>query len=142
MLKLAENPPMRPPTCQTIRELAGPWWVAHTKARAEKAFAWDLVAAGISYFLPLVRHTSFSGGRKRLGMLPLFPSYVFFSGGEMERYRALTTHRLCQVIAVTDQAQLIAELASLERALDEGAAMTPLYAFAVKGRRCRVARVR
>ena len=85
--KLSENPPMRPATCQTIRDLTGPWWVAHTKARVEKAFAWDLVAAGINYFLPLVRHTSFSGGRKRLGMLPLFPSYVFFAAGRWSGIR-------------------------------------------------------
>ena len=36
------------------------------------------------------------------GLMPLFPSYVFFSGDADARYRALATGRLCQVIRVAD----------------------------------------
>jgi hypothetical protein len=35
MLKLAQNPPPLHPPVSSIRELAGRWWVAHTKGRNE-----------------------------------------------------------------------------------------------------------
>lgn len=139
MLKLSDNPPVRPKGLETIRAAEGPWWVAHTKARAEKVFAWDLIARGIPHFLPMARKTTFSGGRKRHGMTPLFTGYVFFSGDEQARYQALTTDRLCGVIPVREQAVMVAELAAIEAALDAGEALD-LYPELAVGRRCRVAR--
>ena len=136
MLKLADNPPVTYP--ETLFESgAGRWWVGHTKARCEKAFAWDLHKLGVGYFLPLVDRISFSGGRKRHGMNALFPSYVFFRGGEDARYRALVTGRLCQVIPVPDQGKLIEELQHIHVALRGEAVLDP-YPFAVVGQRCRV----
>lgn len=137
MLSLADNPPVLSPGFGRVGDLAGRWWVAHTKARFEKAFAQDLLARGVGYFLPLAERVKVSGGRKRHLMMPLFPSYVFFCGTADDRYRALTTDRLCQVIEVTDQAKLVAELDRLHRAL---AARAPLdaYPFAAAGRRCRI----
>jgi len=77
MLKISENPPILPPEVKTVSELTGQWWVAHTKSRFEKAFAWDLLRRGIGYFLPLVERVRVSGGRHRRVLAPLFPSYVF-----------------------------------------------------------------
>src|SRR4051812_19369537 len=53
MLSLDENPPIMPAQADGIDQLRGPWWVAHTKSRCEKAFAWDLHDQGIGYFLPM-----------------------------------------------------------------------------------------
>lgn len=136
MLKLSDNPPMRWPHVP-LDQFQPPWHVAHTKARCEKAFAWDLYRAQTAYFLPMIQRVTFSGGRKRHGMRPLFPGYVFFIGDDATRLRALSTNRLCQVIAVSDQATLIHELMSLQRALDGKATLDP-YPFAVVGRRCRI----
>ena len=117
MLKLSENPAILTPEVQSLTELKGTWWIAYTKARFEKVFAWDLFGRGIGYFLPMRRKIMFSGRRKRCVMVPLFTSYVFFCGTEQDRYMALTSNRLCQVVEVADQAGLIRELASIEKAL-------------------------
>jgi transcription antitermination factor NusG len=138
MLKESDNPPTLSPNARTLGDLAGRWWVAHTRARNEKAFAWDLLHRGIGYFLPLVERVSVSGGRKRHVLMPLFPSYVFFCGSEADRYGAMTTNRICQALDVNDQNGLITELSAIEKVLS-GQAQLDLYPFAVEGQRCRVA---
>ncbi len=136
MLKTSDNPPIISPSLP-LEQIDGTWYVGHTKARFEKAFAWDLHRAGIAYFLPMVERITFSGGRKRKVMMPLFSSYVFFAGDAQARIRAMQTDRLCQVIAAEDQAKLRSELASLEIAMRNKASFDP-YPHAVVGRRCRV----
>jgi len=114
---LSENPAILTPQVQSLTELTGTWWVARTKARFEKAFAWDLLSHGIGYFLPMREKIIFSGGRKRCVVVPLFTSYVFFCGTEQGRYMALKTNRLCQTIEVIDQDSLVEDLVSIEKAL-------------------------
>lgn len=137
MLKESENPPILSPDAETVAELTGQWWVGHTKSRFEKTFAWDLLRSGIKYFLPMVQRVKVSGGKKRNVLAPLFPSYVFFCGSEEDRYRAMTTNRLCQTIAVPDQETLTSELTYLEKALAGKAELDP-YPFATAGRHCRI----
>jgi transcriptional antiterminator RfaH len=137
MLKLSENPPLLSHQAALPSDLTGQWWIAHTKSRSEKALAWDLASAGVGYFLPMARKTTFSGGRKRQVMRPLFPSYVFVCGDAEARYRTMTTGRVCNVLAVPDQPKLITELTSVYRALTGGPELD-LYPFAAVGRRCRV----
>jgi transcriptional antiterminator RfaH len=137
MLKAADNPPMLLPGARAVGELRGQWWVAHTRPRFEKAFAWDLAERHVGYFLPMVERIIFSGGRKRRIKLPLFPSYVFVCGSEDDRRNSLGTDRLCRTIAVADQSRLRNELMQLERALSANAPLD-LYPFAAVGRRCRV----
>lgn len=137
MLKLSENPAILTPEIQSLTELTGTWWVARTKARFEKAFAWDMFSRGIGYFLPMREKTIFSGGRKRRVMVPLFTSYVFFCGTEPDRYTAMTTNRLCQTIEVVDQDCLIEELARIEKALLSKAVIDQYPRLPVGGR-CRI----
>lgn len=137
MLKIGDNPPMLPPWAPTLSELTGQWRVAHTRARCEKIFAWELLSHGIGYFLPLVDRMTLVGGKKRRVFLPLFPSYIFFCGSQDDRYTAMTTNRLCQTIEVTDQRGLVRELSAIEKALSGHA---ELYANPriVAGQRCRI----
>ena len=137
MLRFDQNPPMLPATVNSVAEMTGDWWVGHTKARFEKAFAFDLAARGIPYYLPMVERVRVSGNRKRRLLLPLFTSYVFFCGDAEARYQALTTDRLCQAIPVTNRERFVDELVSLEQALANNSKLE-LYTFAVVGRRCRV----
>lgn len=137
MLKLQENPPIQYPAETKLVDLGQRWWVAHTKARFEKSFAWDLLAKEIPYFLPMVKRTTVSGGRKRHGMVPLFTSYVFFAGDQTARYQALMTNRLCQVIEVIDQGQMVQELNAIHRVI-QGEVEVDLHPFAVIGRKCRI----
>jgi transcription antitermination factor NusG len=137
LLKLSDNPPILHPGEAVFAPSNQRWWVAHTKARFEKSFAWDLHAKCIAYFLPLIDRYSVSGGKKRKTMVPLFPSYVFFRGDEMARYTALTTGRLCRVIEISDQQGLMDELSAVYRALDGKAVLEP-YPTAAVGERCRI----
>ena len=137
MLKLSENPAILTPQVESLTELHGTWWVAHTKPRFEKAFAWDMISYGIGYFLPMREKVIFSGGRKRRVMIPLFTSYVFICGTELDRYTALTTNRLCQTIEVFDQEGLISELAAIEKALLNKAVLD-IYPHLPIGNRCRI----
>jgi transcription antitermination factor NusG len=137
MLKLSDNPPMLHPSVASVRDLAGRWWVAHTRARFEKAFAWDLLRRKIGYYLPLLERVRISSGKKRRVLMPIFPSYVFFCGDEDSRQAALTTNRICQAIYVGNQEQMIDELSAIEKALAGKAELDP-YPFAAEGRCCRV----
>ena len=95
------------------------WWVAHTRPRNEKALASELADSGIVHYLPLCRRStrSRSSGRTSHSILPVFPSYLFFSGSPEERQRALRTNRIAATLKVPDQIRLIGELRQLHRIL-------------------------
>jgi len=137
LLKLEDNPPVLPKGVLAPSELQGTWWVAHTKSRFEKAFAWDLLRADIGYFLPLMERVRISGGRRRKLLAPLFTSYVFFCGDEEARYKAMATDRLCQTIAIPDQGQFLSQIQTVYKALASNAQLDP-YPFLAVGNRCRI----
>lgn len=93
-------------------DLPGDWFVAHTRARNEKALVEDLTRMGVFHYLPLVPRETRSPrtGRISRSTVPVFPGYVFFHATEEQRYRALMTHRIAKVLVVPNQAQLVAEL--------------------------------
>lgn len=136
-MKLSDNPSILSPCVESLTELSGSWWVGHTKARCEKAFAWDLQRKDIGYFLPMVERTRIYNGKKQAVLLPLFSSYVFFCGSDADRYVAMTTNRLCQTIEVKDQQTIINELAAIEKALASKVRLDP-YPFAAAGQRFRI----
>jgi transcription antitermination factor NusG len=137
MLKLSDNPAIITPEADSLTQLNGTWWIAYTKARFEKIFAWELFSRKIGYFLPMREKIIFSGGRKRRVMIPLFPSYVFFCGTERDRYAAIATNRLSRVIEVTDQENLIEELVNIEKAILSKSVIDSYPGLAV-GSICRV----
>ena len=126
---------MLPPRGETLK----PWMVLHTKSRQEKAVGRYLLAEGLPFFLPLVDRVTLIRGRKVVSRVPLFPGYVFLSGDLDDGYAAISTKRVCQIIPVFDQEQLLDELEQIGAALARGA---ELYRcpFAVVGARCRVAK--
>jgi len=137
MLRTSENPAILTPGIVSVAELGGTWWLAYTKPRFEKAFAWDMIRQGIGYFLPMRERVVFSGGRKRRVMLPLFSSYVFFCGTERDRYVALTTNRLSYTSEIADQETLIKELVRIEKALTSKLAVDS-YPQLPEGAQCRI----
>lgn len=137
MLKESENPPMVWPQEKSIVDFAGTWWVAHTKARNEKALAWQLVHKEVAYFLPMHWKTKKSRGRTFKSLLPLFSSYVFFCGGENDRLEVLKTNRVAAIIPVPNQGQLVRELAPIETLLRLGKPVMP-HAYIQVGQKCRV----
>ncbi len=117
----------------------GVWWLAHVKPRNEKALAADLERIGVTRFLPLARVRRRYQSRTTWVELPLFPGYLFFSGGEEERAATLRTRRTVQVISVRDQKRLKADLRQVRKVTSSGAVLD-LYPRIERGRRCRVIR--
>jgi transcription antitermination factor NusG len=100
--------------------LPGYWYVAHTRSRHEKILSTELGRLGIFNYLPLTLSATRSPttGRVSRSLVPVFPGYVFFKGTEEQRYLALTTNRVANVLAVANQEQLVAELLQVQRLLD------------------------
>lgn len=115
----------------------GPWWLVYTKPRNEKALAEDLDRMGVGCFLPLAHVRRRYSGRSVEVALPLFPSYLFFRGGEDQRLASLKTNRVVSVIRVVDQARLDADLRNVHLACNSEQPVD-LYAGIRAGRRCRV----
>lgn len=101
---------------------AGPWWVAHTRSRHEKALADDLQRLGLPFYLPLCTRVTRSrrSGRTSCSLVPLFPGYVFFVATEEQRYRALHTRHVAHTLRVSDQTNLVRQLHQIDRALRSG----------------------
>ena len=137
MLKFSDNPPMLCPWAKSVGELQGRWWLAHTKARFEKVFASDLLRRAVGYFLPMSKRVTYSSGKKRVGMVPLFTSYVFFNGTHESRSAALATNRLCRAIEVADGERLTRELVMIEAALLVEPRLN-CYGVPAIGERCRI----
>ena len=139
MLKLADNRLSDRLTLQLSPGIMGHWRVAHTRARFEKAFAWDLLRPKTLYLSPMISKATIWKGRKRSSLVPLFPSYVFFCGGaDCTSAGAGHESRFRQVIPVRDRKQFVRELAAIEKALDHGTSIE-FYPFAAVGKRCRIA---
>ena len=137
VLKVSENPPIAWPQGTQISGFAGTWWVAHTKSRNEKALAWQMQRKDIGYFLPMTEKVHRRKGRTFRSLLPLFTGYVFFCGDDDDRVEVLRTNRVANIIEVTDQSQLVAELTPIQLALDEGEQLLP-HKYIKAGQRCRV----
>ncbi len=101
---------------------AGVWYVAHTRARNEKALAGDLGKLRIHNYLPLMPRVTRSPVTRRVSrsLVPVFPGYVFFFAAPEQRYLALRTNRIARVLEVPDQTQLIAELRQVDLLVASG----------------------
>ena len=137
MLKVSENPPLLWPEVESIYDLAGQWWVVHTKSRNEKALAHDLIRRNISYFLPMTWNVRRKSRRTIRSLLPLFGGYLFFCGRENDRIELLRTDRVANLIEVKDQQKLLMELRQIEQALQAGVPVTP-HKYLKEGQKCRV----
>jgi uncharacterized protein YdhG (YjbR/CyaY superfamily) len=82
----------------------------------------------------VLRETS-SGGRRRRNLYPLFPSYLFFAGDELERLAVLRTERVVRLIEISEaeQARFRGEIAALETALVSAPESIELYPRLVPG---------
>ncbi len=146
LLKLADNPPISPAAPEGRSVFAGVgsdgggWAALYTKPRQEKALAGDLYKLGVDYFLPLVKRVTVSGGRKRTGLYPLFPSYLFASLADATRLTVLKTERIVQTIAPepASAGRFIDELRAIETAVLSYPDRIELQPRVVDGARVRI----
>jgi len=100
-------------------DLAGQWWVAHTKSRNEKALAKDLTRLAIVSYLPLRKKVTRSRrtGRCTLSTVPVFTGYLFFNATEQQRYQAVATRRVANTLYVPNQRQLVEQIRHIQQVL-------------------------
>jgi len=137
LLKLSENPPAIWPDDKSINEFTGKWWVVHTKSRNEKALAWQMQRANVSYFLPMTKKVSKNKGRTIRSLLPLFTGYLFFCGSEDDRLTVLQTNRVANLIEVKEQDRFLKDLSPIETVIKQGENIQP-HVYIKAGQKCRV----
>lgn len=113
------------------------WRVLHTRSRQEKALGETLDAAGITYFLPVIRKEMRYAHRRRVSEIPLFASYVFLWGPIDAAYFAVASKRVARIIDVPDQAAFERQITQIQRALLGGATLDP-YPYLNVGKRVSV----
>jgi transcriptional antiterminator RfaH len=104
---------------------ANPWWVLHTRPRAEKALVRGLLKRGIPFFLPLSKRQWRRRGRLHSSHLPLFPGYVFIQGDGQTVFRTLETNAVARILEVVDQEQLHSDLGRLYWLIAAGTPVAP-----------------
>jgi len=116
-----------------------PWRVAHTKSRREKALAHYLARACIGYYLPMFSRQQSDSKRVRYSLIPVFNGYLFFQADDNERYKAMRSNHIANIINVGDEKRLLKELSQIEKALTGSTKVYP-YDFVSKGQWVRVKR--
>jgi transcription antitermination factor NusG len=102
-----------------------PWWVAHVRSRQEKALARHLHPLNVPFYLPLGQRRLRRAGRSFVSHMPLFSGYVFFRGTREQRYLAVLSHLIVNVLEVEDQVLLGSELARLRALQESGLPLFP-----------------
>ena len=113
------------------------WMALQTRARHEKAVVELLMASSVEHYLPLVDRVSWSGRRKFVSQVPLFPGYVFLKGELDDAYAAIRSKKACRIVTVKNQDRFIREMDQIRRALDLGAELE-LFPSIPIGTHCRV----
>ena len=102
------------------------WWAMYTLPRREKELVRQLRARQIVCYCPLIAHRTRSpAGRQRQAYLPLFSSYVFVRGDELQRHEALTTNCVSRCLPVPDGARLYRDLGQIWQLIQSGMPLTP-----------------
>jgi transcription antitermination factor NusG len=122
---LKREPDLYPKGLFDLAVESHPWWVAHVRSRHEKVLARYLQPLGIPYYLPQREQKIRRAGRSFLSYLPLFPGYLFFRGTGDDRYAAMRSNLIAQVIGVFDQRLLDAELGQLCALQESGLPLVP-----------------
>jgi transcription termination/antitermination protein NusG len=107
-----------------------PWEIAHLRSRQEKSVARLLLDGGKPFYLPQIEQTTKRSGRTFVSHLPLFPGYIFLRRVEGLRQTLWRTSAVANMIRVTDQAQLAAELLQIRLLQASGALLTPIMDLA------------
>ena len=119
-LSVVNNPPAYCPAGvfgAGVGDGVSSWVALRTKARHEKALAWNLNNRGIGYYLPLLGRPQKSKDRVRYSLCPLFDGYVFLRGSADDRRLAQQTGLVVQVLRVADQERFGRELRGIITAI-------------------------
>ena len=113
------------------------WWAVYTKSRQEKSLARQLLGMEIPFYLPLIPKTNLIRGRRITSRIPLFGSYMFMFANEAERFQALSTERIVQLLPAANTQEIASDLQNVRTLINSGAPLT-LESRLEIGRRVRV----
>ncbi|HUA98740.1 MAG TPA: UpxY family transcription antiterminator [Terracidiphilus sp.] len=126
------------PACEEALSAAN-WYALYTRYKHEKVIAQHLDQMGFDVFLPLYREIHQWKDRRKDVVLPLFPSYVFFSGDLRRQFEVLNVPGVCSFVYSGGKVAIIsaAELDAVRRAVNSRLAVEP-HPFLQCGERVRV----
>lgn len=115
------------------------WVCVRTRPRWEKKFVEWLIARQQNCFLPVFRHETTSGRKRRVSQLPLFPGFVFVEGDWNKKDFAGTgcVAYVLRPRGPKEATQLHRELKDIWRGLASGLYLAPVHALAA-GESCRI----
>ncbi len=126
-ISISKNPDqIFPENALDLKDPNSPWRIAHVKSRREKALAAFLAGHNIPYYLPLIKKRQPQQSRKRFSLLPVFTGYLFFMADNTQRYNALTSGQIANIIDVKNQEHLLHELRQVHEALQ---GELPIYPY-------------
>lgn len=135
---LAREPDLFPDTLLDPTQERSSWWAVYTLARREKELMRQLRRQSIGFYSPVYEQVYRSpAGRLRTSYLPLFPSYVFVRGDEMDRYHTVSTGCVSRCIEVPDPTVLVDDLRRIRDLLASGLDITAESQL-IPGQRVRV----
>ena len=117
------------------------WVCVRTRPRWEKKFAEWLREGRRTFFLPVFRHETVSGRKRRVSELPLFPGFVFVEG-DLSKKDFAQTGSVAYVLrprGPQEAAQLHRELRNIWCGLASGVYVAPVQNLAA-GETCRIVR--
>ena len=115
------------------------WTCVRTRPRWEKKFAEWLMAHRHGFFLPVFRHETSSGRKRRSSELPLFPGFVFVEG-DLSKKDFAATGCVAYVLrprGSREARQLEREIRNIWRGVVSGLYVTPVHNLAA-GEPCRI----
>ncbi len=115
------------------------WVCVRTRPRWEKKFAEWMMDRRRNCFLPVFRHQTSSGRKRRISQLPLFPGFVFAEGDWSKKDFAQTgcVAYVLRPRGPKEAAQLHRELKDIWRGLTSGLYVAPVQNLAT-GEACRI----
>lgn len=115
------------------------WYALYTKHQHEKTIALHLDKLGFQVFLPMYHEVHKWKDRRKIVDLPLFPSYVLFTGDLNRRIQILNVPGVYFLLGSDGKAAVIpqAELEAVRRALESELPVEP-HPFVKSGERVRV----
>lgn len=108
-----DPPPQISPLLSAIGDRADEWWIARTRSRMQKSFAWDLLYAGIAYFLPLKQRRRKEQRSSRVVSVPVFPGYIFVNGFALNVDAPAVRFRIWRTEPIKNQKRFVEQATAL-----------------------------
>lgn len=102
------------------------WWALYTLPRHEKKLMRKLQDDDVPFYGPVIeRRYRSPNGRLRTSFQPLFSSYVFVCGDEIQRYHAVSTGCVSSWMPIVNTVELVQDLRQIRNLIAQNAPLSP-----------------